>query len=288
MLTQEDIRKYQTNGYLVLEELIRCERLAHYKSVFDEFVVEGSKLTHQKPHWSLELDTEGRPQEGLLHKIQGICMVDSRALTLARERPILDAVETLLKTHDSYAHGQIDIDVFGTKFFPKLPSGGTSTRWHQDNYYFGTQTDYIISCAIYLEDSDPDNGCLKVVPGSHRTRKILEHHRDSTTHGIWTQVDASRAVDVSVPAGTVVLFSANLLHGAHDNSSSRTRYSTAWHYLPADINPPNIAHGEYEDRHSARKAGRRVVESPAVLFERQMSETERPVIQDVKNQDQRR
>ncbi len=87
MLTREEIRKYQTNGYLVLEELIRCERLDHYKSVFDELVMEGSKLTDQKPHWSLELDTEGRPQEGLLHKIQGVCMVDSRALTLSARAP---------------------------------------------------------------------------------------------------------------------------------------------------------------------------------------------------------
>ena len=88
-----------------------------------------------------------------------------------------------------------NIDVFGTKFFPKLPNGGTSTGWHQDNYYFGTDTDRIISCGIYLEDSDLENGCLRVVPGSHRMGEIVEHRRNIGRHGSWTQVDESQAVE---------------------------------------------------------------------------------------------
>ena len=129
-------------------------------------------------------------------------------LELAREPAILDRVEALLGS---------DIDVFGTKFFPKLPNGGTSTRWHQDNFYFRTMAEKIISCGIYLEDSDVENGCLQVVPGSHLMGKIFEHHKDANRHGRWTEVDESVAVDVIIPAGSVVLFSANLLHGARDN-----------------------------------------------------------------------
>ena len=128
------------------------------------------------PHWALELDERGEPRAGLLHKVQGVCVVDDRVLELAREPAIVDRVAVLI--------GQ-NIDVFGTKFFPKLPDGGTSTRWHQDNYYFGTDTDRIVSCGIYLEkDSDVENGCLRVVPGSHRMGEIVEHRKDLSGTGM--------------------------------------------------------------------------------------------------------
>ena len=62
-------------------------------------------------------------------------------------------------------------------------------------------------------------------------------------------MDESQALFVECPAGTVVLFSANLLHGAGTNTSDRSRYSTAWHYIPADLDLEQFPFGEYEDRH---------------------------------------
>ena len=61
------------------------------------------------------------------------------------------------------------------------------------------------------------------VPGSHRGGQIVEHERDTRTHGSWTRVDEQQAVSMPAPAGTVVLFSANLLHGTVDNASDRTQ-----------------------------------------------------------------
>ncbi len=243
MLTEDQIRQFHEEGYLVFEALIQGEKLARYKAVFDALVARGRELREEISHWKLEYDGDRNPIPGLLHKVQGVCVVEPRVLELAREPAILERVEPLLGS---------DIDLFGTKFFPKLPNGGTSTHWHQDNFYFGTGTDRIVSCGIYLEDADLENGCLKVGPGSHR-QGIVAHERDPKTHGSWTQVDESVAVDLVVPAGTVVLFSANLLHGTSDNHSDRTRYSTAWHYLPGDLNPEKFVRGEYADRHPARE-----------------------------------
>jgi ectoine hydroxylase-related dioxygenase (phytanoyl-CoA dioxygenase family) len=162
---------------------------------------------------------------------------------LAREPAITGRISALLEAEE--------LDFFGTKFFPKLPHGGTSTHWHQDNYYFGTESDRIISCGTYLEDTDKENGCLRVVPGSHRMGKIVEHKKDPARHGRWTDVDESMAVDLVVPGGSVAIFSANILHGAYDNFSDRSRYSTAWHYLPRELNPEKFVRGEYNDRHDA-------------------------------------
>ena len=243
MLQNEEIIRFEEEGFLVFERLLSQEKLEHYLAIFDELVAKGNALSEPIPHFSLELDTQGQPLGGMLHKVQGVCVVEPRLLELAREPAIVDRVAALAGP---------DLDVFGAKFFPKL-AGGTSTHWHQDNYYFGTTSDQVLSCGIYLQDADLDNGCLQVVPGSHRTGTIAEHQHTPSMHGSWTQVETSQAVALPMPAGSVALFSANLLHGTADNEGQRTRYSTAWHYVPADLDLERFPRGGYEDRHIARE-----------------------------------
>jgi ectoine hydroxylase-related dioxygenase (phytanoyl-CoA dioxygenase family) len=243
MLTPSEIDLYNEQGYLVFERLINGQKLNDYLEVFDALVERARQYDESDPHFSIELDQDEKPVPGLLHKVQGVCVVESRVLDLAKETDITDRVASLIGP---------DLEVFGTKFFPKLV-GGTSTHWHQDTFYFGTTASEIISCGIYLQDADEENGCLQVVPGSHTTGTIAEHVRDPTTHGSWTEVDTAQAVALPVPAGTVVLFSANLLHGTEDNRSPRTRYSTAWHYCPTGLEMSEALQ-KTEDRFVVRTA----------------------------------
>ncbi|MDA0337280.1 MAG: phytanoyl-CoA dioxygenase family protein [bacterium] len=247
MLDAAQLEQFHNEGYLIFEGLIPGPQLEHYVSVFDELVARGRQLTTSEGHFSLELDADGAPRPGLLHKVQGVCVLEPRVLQLAREAAIVERVVPLV--------GNEEVDVFGTKFFPKLAGGGTSTHWHQDNFYFGTASDRVISCGIYLQDSDLANGCLRIVPRSHLSGKIAEHRHEPGMHGSWTDVDEAAAIDVEVPGGSVVLFSANLLHGTADNEDpERTRYSTAWHYVPGDLDLERFPRGGYDDRFTVRPA----------------------------------
>jgi phytanoyl-CoA hydroxylase len=242
MLTDADIIRYHEDGFLIFEGLLQGALLDKYVALFDELVEEAAHRK-QGEGWTYELDDQGEVlPERLLHKIQGVCYLEPRALEVAKEPCITDRVAALA--------GQ-ELDVFGTKFFPKLANGGTSTNWHQDNFYFGTSSDRIVTCGIYLQDTDRENGCLKVVPGSHKQGEF-EHKRAVNSYGSWVDMDNDEGIDVDVSAGTVVLFSANLLHGAHPNVSQRSRYSTAWHYIPGDFELEQFARGEYADRHVVR------------------------------------
>ena len=242
-LTDAQVQQFHEEGYLVFENLIHGEKLKRYLAIFAELVERSRTIPADTAHWAFEIGEDHKPVPGFLHKVQGVCVVEPKVLDLAREPEILSRVETLVGP---------DIDVFGTKFFPKLPNGGTSVHWHQDNFYFGTNTNRIVSCGIYLQDTVRENGCLRFVPKSHRSQVIAEHHRNPGMHGSWTDVDESKAVDVEVPGGTVVLFSANLLHGSYENRSPRTRYSTAWHYIPGALSLERFPRRGYEDRHIVR------------------------------------
>ena len=241
MLTKAEVEQFEDEGFLIFPGLIHGEKLERYTSLFHDLVARGRIVELGTPHWSFEFGVDGEQTPGFLHKIQGVAVVEPKVLDIAREPEIVERVALLLGR---------DLDVFGTKFFPKLPSGGTSVRWHQDNYYFGTNTDRILSCAIYYEDTDPGNGCLRVVPGSHRSQNIAEHRPIVGGFGSETHVADEDAVDVRAPAGTVVLFSANLLHGTHDNTGDRSRFSTAWHYLPGDVALERFPRDSGGDRHA--------------------------------------
>ncbi len=244
-LTDAQVRQFRDDGFLILTAVLPGEKVAGYRAIFDQLVNHSRSMTQSEEGYNLAPDADGKPIPGRLHKIQGVGVVDKRVLDLAREPVILDRVESLIGP---------DIDVFGTKFYPMLVRGATSTGWHQDNHYFGTDSDRVVSCAIYLEATDRENGCLQVVPGSHRARQLVQHQSGTGiyAHGAWTDVDESAAVDVICPPGTAVLFSANLLHGARPNLSERTSYRTAWHYIPGDMHLEMFPRGVYEDRHLVR------------------------------------
>ena len=244
-LTPQQIQQFNADGCLIFPALIRGEQLSHYRQILGELVTTAESMESSQGGYHLQPDAEGNLIPGRLFKVQGVCCVDARMLALAREPDIVERVAALIGPR---------LHMFGSKFFPMLPQGGTSTGWHQDNHYFGTDSDRVVSCGIYLEDADRSNGCLSLLPGSHLHRELAEHAfgEGSMAHGYWTEVDETEALLVECPAGTVVLFSANLLHGAGTNDSNRSRFSTAWHYIPADMELENFVFGEYEDRHEVR------------------------------------
>lgn len=136
--------------------------------------------------------------------------------------------------------------------FQKCWGRGVSVNWHQDCHYFGTASPKIISCGIYLEDTDEENGCLQVVPGSHT--RDFEHRPGHGLHaqGEWatpgkgrppiafshlcglsqplsflarTPGHSDQVVDVVVPAGSVVLFNSRLCMG-HDKTGTQLAQGT--------------------------------------------------------------
>ena len=237
------IEQFETEGYVMFERLLPPDRVAHYVSIFDELVERAGSLRQSEDGFALELQADGTPVPGFLHKVQGVCVVEPRLVELTREPLIVERVAPLLEHPE-------EINVFGTKFFPKLPGGGTSTHWHQDNFYFDTTSHRVISCGIYLQEADGSNGCLRVVPGTHHEAVILPHEKEPGMIGSWVSGVEDGVVDLVMPPGSVALFSANLLHGSSDNHGVSSRYSTAWHYFPGDLELGQFKLGEYEDCHA--------------------------------------
>ncbi len=242
VLSENEKSRYLEEGYLILPGILDAETRAPYMSVFNELVDRTRSMNTPEGAFSLAPDSAGQPIPGRLHKVQGVCVEDERVLGLASEPAVLDRVECLIGPN---------IDMFGSKFFPMMTAGATSTGWHQDNHYFGTNTSRVVSCAMYLEATNRDNGCLMVLPGSHKTGELFRHESGGGVyaHGQWADVDESKAVDVICPAGTVVFFSANLLHGARANLKEPRKAALEPHgtHIPGDLQLEMFPRGGYRD-----------------------------------------
>lgn len=124
--------------------------------------------------------------------------------------------------------------------------------WHEDGRFWDdpvSYTDQPIQCFLmyYLTDTTPDNGCLRVIPGSHRKRhplhnKIAPRHTEKlATYANPSDPGFSHVDDelsVPVKAGDLVMGSGNLLHASHPNKSDEHRTVLTMWYYPAFTDLP--------------------------------------------------
>lgn len=151
---------------------------------------------------------------------------------------LLDALEDLLGP-----------EIVGSSVYrirPKVPGFGRGVvPWHQDSGYFAAHCDenLIVTCWIPLVDATPENGCLQVLPRTHR-RGIAPHHTGGPA-GYLVIEDADlpappdAAVTVPVPLGGVLLLSNLTPHCSTPNTTDVIRWSVDLRYQHASV-PHNL------------------------------------------------
>ncbi len=125
------------------------------------------------------------------------------------------------------------------------PAGGDPLFWHQDWWGWGEAVSYDAFPAqlfvmIYLTDTRVENGCLRVIPGSHRRDHELHNLPAAHTKDIATGIDLNSPVYASHPdelaatvsAGDVLIGDARLLHSAYANRTDEERPLLTLWYIP--------------------------------------------------------
>lgn len=142
------------------------------------------------------------------------------AYRLASHRAVLDAVESLIGP---------EILIDGNLVFYKPPHDEGYASWHQDSVYSGWHLTPSVSAWIALTASEPANGCMRVLPGSHR-HGLLKHDNvqdpnllNKRGERLRMDVDESQAVDVVLKPGEMSLHHTNIVHGSNPNTSDGPR-----------------------------------------------------------------
>ena len=146
--------------------------------------------------------------------------------------------------------------------------GEPALYWHQDWMQWNDPISaspwpQIMFLNYYLSDTTPENGCLKIIPGTHHKRIAL-HDQLVPAHEQGARFieedhptmfsDHPDQVDVCVKAGSLVLADARLLHSARRNQTDQRRtLILAWHRR-ATITAPDYWEGEIPEIVANREA----------------------------------
>jgi non-haem Fe2+, alpha-ketoglutarate-dependent halogenase len=160
---------------------------------------------------------------------------------LATHPAILDCVATVLGP---------DVMLLATHFFCKYPQPEAPeakfVAWHQDVTYWGLEPPLAVTAWYAVDDSDVENGCMRVIPETHRGG--IREHGKSGRAGNLLSIDQevpvdpdedARAVDLELRAGEISLHHGMLIHGSNPNRSSRRRCGLTLRYIP-----PSVRHVE--------------------------------------------
>jgi ectoine hydroxylase-related dioxygenase (phytanoyl-CoA dioxygenase family) len=233
-LSPEQIAAYREQGYLRLGPLLTPE--------------ENAALCAEEERFRLPI-AYGGPQNPTLFVNVQLCHRSEpvrRFCTAGRHIP---AVVQLLGPDVCLTHQQ---------FVTKLPERGESSSeivFHQDNGYGRLEPPLDLTVWVALVETDEGNGCLWIVPGSHRLG-LLGHTR-SVLNPLQQEASAGeRAIALPLGAGEGVAFSGMTLHRSGPNRSQAARPSLFVRYC--DPRVVMVSEGNrpvLEDPHSWMVAG---------------------------------
>ena len=133
-------------------------------------------------------------------------------------------------------------------YFFKAPGVGRPICWHQDSWYFRniyetpdgeSIEDVSIGTWLAIDEATRENGCLWVIPGSHK-RGVVEHSENEEKQFLKFEADIAGqikkdAVPVEVPKGALIFFNNALLHSSTHNLSDRRRRAYIVHFMKATV-----------------------------------------------------
>jgi len=156
---------------------------------------------------------------------------DPRLLEFLLSDEVVDLVEPLIGP---------DIGLWSSHFICKPPRVGKATPWHEDSSYWdGLASTMEGICTIWLalDRVTTENGCMRVIPGSH-VNGFSEYRPVDMDQNIFSsaiteeQVDEAKAVDFVLEPNQCSIHEARIIHGALANTSADRRAGYTMRYFP--------------------------------------------------------
>lgn len=197
--TAEQVARYERDGAVFPVRVLDGGEAARYRAGFEEL--------------EARVGT-GRGYLGWSH------LYFRWAYELAVHPAVLDAAEQIIGP---------DILVYSTLILCKHPGDPSRVRWHQDGTYSGLHLSPTVTAWIALSDSTPENGCMRVVPGSHQWGRLPhapspgDDNLIRNSDEVQVEVDEAEARDVVLRAGEMSLHHYSIIHGSNPNRTQTQR-----------------------------------------------------------------
>lgn len=248
MLTDEQVKQYHTDGYVTVAGVLPPEEIEELRRVTEEFV---DKSRHATDHTGeFDLEPGHTAQVPRLRRLKYPEKLHPAYDRVMRNETIIDMVAQVVGP---------DVRHFGGKLNMKAAGFGSPVEWHQDYAFAARTNDDMLAVGVPLDDMTSENGCLLVVPGSHKG-PIYDHFQGNIFVGGITDpdFDPGNVVPLELTAGDISIHHGRSLHASATNTSPdkpRRLYllqmcaADSWVIKPGEDNPEadldeNILRGE--------------------------------------------
>lgn len=228
-LDESAVQFYQDNGYyLPAQSVFSQDKFARLTAIFEELQVKAQAMGKRID----ELDVPH--------------FEDPRLFEFLLADEVLDLVEPLIGG---------DIGLWSSHFIAKEPFTGRATPWHEDAAYWNgrfDRMDAIVTVWLAIDPADRDNGCMRVIPGTHKNGFSEYVPVDGAANTFETAirpdlVDESKAVYFELQPNHCSLHDSRIIHGARANTSPRRRCGYTLRYFSQHMklntaHPGNATH----------------------------------------------
>ena len=236
-LTKQERERFEIDGYLMVKNAVSREQLTKLQSEIKVWVDESRQ--HTKPYGEPTID--GRPRFDMgtdhtalkpaLRRINNPSDISESYFQVMSDSKMVDMVAELIGVNVKFHHCKINL---------KCPGANTTVHYHQDFAFTPHSNDDVVTALLLLDDVTEDNGCLMVVPGSHKGkmyslydgRQFVGRVDDATETFL-----KSKQIPVVGSAGDVCLMHTRLAHGSAPNKSAHSRGLYICVYTAADAVP---------------------------------------------------
>lgn len=224
-----DVEFYQQNGYWIAPKVLSDDELEACRTHHAR-VIAGEYETGRAPWW--RDPGVGEPITRIV-KIDNSYWSDATMGRLALH-PVIGAMAARLA-------GAEAIRLWHDQLLFKPPDSGVvgNVGWHQDYHYWQCTTPAeLLTAWIALDDVTVENGCMQVVPGSHRWGLLpVGDFFDRDLEGMKAKIEAAtgrpfEAVRCDLPAGSLSFHHCLTVHGSGPNTSLGPRRSLVAHLMP--------------------------------------------------------
>lgn len=242
--TSEELRRFAQDGYFVRERLFGERELEALRDAVER--VHARVLVAEDGPGAPPVEwIDGKRYQDLLGSCVKWEWEEGRREVRSMEPflhmdPALDALpdDPRLAEPIRALCGAADLALFTDKLNFKRP-GGAPFPWHQDSPYFAFEcphVDRLVSVQLYLDDANEKNGCLWMIPGSHRRGALPGLAERGVLGRLYTDVDRvlsdAPKVALEAPAGSAIFFCGDVVHGSKSNRSAASRRAFVLTYQP--------------------------------------------------------
>ena len=227
-LSEEQVRSYQLNGFVVVEDVLTDEEVATLAERAD--LIASGKADHI-PEECIQLEPvfrtgelEVEDQVLSVRKLFLLNWHDDVMWAHAANPKVVDIIADLLGTDD--------IKVYNDQLFMKGPETGSAQAWHQDSDSWRNIFPMdLVSAWTAIDAATTENGCLNFAAGTHRwgrmSKEQIEPHKE--------ELGSERFPIVQAPLtpGSISFHHSLVLHCSGANQSAERRRGYAVHYMRA-------------------------------------------------------